>query len=89
MATPGWAALMGWIAGGSIAEKPAKTVSIGSLSKRAKDCKQTGKFLIKDAVVNLCVEGRMAAPIPTVGDQVLLVGRTSWFGMFVNEVRRR
>jgi hypothetical protein len=87
MATPGWAALLGLVAGGSPVEQQARIVSVGSLSKGAKGCDQTAKFMVDGAVVGLCLDGRMAGPAPVEGERVLLVGRASWFGLIVNEIR--
>lgn len=87
MATPGWAALLGLVAGGSSVEQQARIVSVGSLSKGAKGCDQTAKFLVNDAVVGLCLDGRMAGAAPVGGERVLLVGRASWVGLVVNEIR--
>jgi hypothetical protein len=89
LAMPGWAALFGWIAGGSLTEHEARIVWVGSFSKSAKSCDQKADFRINDAVVGLCLEGRLAAPAPAVGEPVLLVGRNSWFGLSVSQIRRR
>ena len=87
MALPGWAALLGRVSGGSPVEQQARIVSVDSLSKGAKGCDQTAKFLVTDAVVRLCLDGRMAGAAPVEGERVLLVGRASWFGLVVDEIR--
>lgn len=89
VALPGWAALFGFLASGSPAEQQARVVSVDSLSKGAKGCDQNAKFLVNDAVVSLCLDGRMAGTAPVTDERVLLVGRVSWFGLLVNEIRRR
>jgi hypothetical protein len=89
LATFGWAALLGWMAGGPVVMQEARVVSVGDLSKGAKGCDQSIRLAVNDIDVGLCLDGRMKGPVPAAGEHVLLVGRRSWFGMFVDEIRTR
>jgi hypothetical protein len=88
-ASPGWAALFGWLSGGPVITVEAHIVSI-SVSTIAKGgCRQKAKLLANDVFAILCLDGRAPTPVPTASEQVLLVGRNSWFGLLVHEIRRR
>jgi hypothetical protein len=87
-ATPGWAALLGWLVGGPASQIEAEVAAVEPLRKHAKGCDQSVELRVHDDVARLCLDGRMAPPEPVVGERLVLVGRTWWSGMFVEQIRR-
>ncbi len=87
-ATPGWAAFLGWVAGGPALQVEVQVVSVGSLSRNSRGCDQSADFLVNGQLASLCLERRMAAPALRVGERLVLVGRRWWSGMYVDEIRR-
>ena len=84
----GWAALVGWVVG-TTAELQARVVTVGSLSKGSRGCDQKGELLVNGATAAVCFEGRLVGPAPTAGETVVVNGRTSRIGVFVNEIQKR
>jgi len=83
----GWAALSGWAVGTRSDQLEAKVLSIGAFSRSSKSCDQKIKLAIDGASADICIEGRLLGAVPKQGDTVAITGRTSVFGVFVDEIR--
>lgn len=83
----GWSALAGWAIGTQAPPQQAKILSVDSPRPRAGKCDQKAVLDINGVQTNICLEGRVVGPVPKVGDLVSLQGRSSFLGLYIEEIR--
>jgi hypothetical protein len=85
----GWISLLGLAIGARADDLEGIVLSAGDVSKssRASRCKQKAKIAVRGASAAICVEGRTATPLPIKEGAVLLNGRVSLFGTYVQSIR--
>jgi hypothetical protein len=83
----GWSALAGWAIGAPSTPTDARVLSVAPYHRQAGKCDQKAKLAINDIDANICLEGRVAGPMPKAGDIVSVVGRISPLGLYIEEIR--
>jgi hypothetical protein len=83
----GWAALAGWAIGSEAQPQEAKVLSVGPVRQRVGKCDQNALLQLQENEANICIEERVAGPALKAGDRVIVRGRSSLLGMFVEEIR--
>jgi hypothetical protein len=85
----GWAALFGIALGTSTDTLEGRVLIVGRISTSSKGCRQTDKIEARGASANICVDGRTSEPVLNEGDTVLLSGRTSPLGVYIESIRAK
>jgi hypothetical protein len=85
----GWSALAGWAFGTPKAQKTAKVLSVEPMRERRRlgNCDQKVKINIDGIDANICIEDRVVGPMPKAGDSITVTGKSSLFGIFIEEIR--
>lgn len=83
----GWSALGGWAIGSEGPPRQAKVISVGPERVRVGKCDQKAMLDIDGVQTNICIEGRVVGPAPKAGNTVSVRGRSSFFGLFIEEIR--
>jgi len=83
----GWSALGGWVIGSESQPRLAKVLSVGPERTRAGKCDQKAVLDIDGIQTNICIEGRVVGPAVKAGNTVFVRGRSSFLGLFIEEVR--
>lgn len=85
----GWSALAGWAFGSTSESTEAKVISVGDIRSRVGKCDQKASIDIDQAKVSICLEDRVLGATPKPGDTVIILGRRSPLGLFIEEIRRK
>jgi hypothetical protein len=84
----GWAALAGRVAGTPAQELRATVVSVaGPGGSWPLDCRQTVSLELPGSSAKVCLDGRISGAAPGAGSQVVVTGRTSWLGVYIDQMR--
>jgi hypothetical protein len=84
----GWAALAGRLAGTPAQEMRATVVSVaGPSGSWPLDCRQTVSLELPGSSAQVCLDGRISGAAPGAGSQVVVTGRTSWLGVYIDQMR--
>lgn len=83
----GWAALGGWAVGREASPRQAKVLSVGPERARMGKCDQKAMLDIGGVQANICIEGRVIGPSLKAGNTISVRGRSSFFGLFIEEIR--
>jgi len=83
----GWSALGGWAIGNESQPRLAKVLSVGPEQTRAGKCDQKAMLDIDGIQTNICIEGKVVGPALKAGNTVSVRGRSSFLGLFIEEVR--
>ena len=83
----GWSALAGWMVGADAPAQQAKVLSVEVAKPKYGKCDQHAALVIDGASARICIEGRSAGDLPKAGETVSVRGRSSFLGLFVEEVR--
>jgi hypothetical protein len=83
----GWSALGGWAIGSEAQPQLAKVLSVGPERARAGKCDQKAMLDIDGIQTNICIEGKVVGPALKTGNTVSVRGRSSFLGLFIEEVR--
>lgn len=83
----GWSALAGWMVGADAPAQQAKVLSVEVERPRYGKCDQHAVLAVDGASARICIEDRSVGDLPKAGDTVSMRGRSSFFGLFVEEVR--
>ncbi len=83
----GWAAYFGWVAG-TPSRVQARLLWMEPLTVRAL-CGQYARLEFQGRTAHICVEERLPAKQPQVGDMVTVYGRVSSLGLFVREIHAK
>lgn len=81
----GWSAAVGW-ALGTPSRMEVRVVAVGQLSPQSRVCKQEAQLEFRGAASRICLDGRLARQAPRQGETVLVSGRVSWMGLYVQRV---
>ena len=85
----GWASFLGWVVGTHSDHIEAKVLRIGGFSRSSKSCTQRVTLEVSGNSSDICLEDRLMGQVPSIGDAVDLTGRTSIFGVYVDEIRAK
>lgn len=80
----GWIALCGWAVGEPSSIVEARVISIQTYRK---GCKLKAEIEIHGNSADVCLGGRVAGRIPEAGDTITVQGKTSFLGVYVDEIR--
>ena len=83
----GWSALGGWAIGTEAQPRLARVISVGQERARAGKCDQKAVLDIDGIQTNICIEGKVVGPALKAGNTVSVRGRSSFLGLFIEEVR--
>lgn len=83
----GWSALGGWAIGSEALPRQAKVLSVGPERARVGKCDQKAMLDIDGVQTNICIEGRVVGSALKAGNTVSVRGRSSFFGLFIEEIR--
>lgn len=83
----GWSALAGWMVGADAPAQQAKVLSVEVAKPKFGKCDQHAAMAIDGTSARICIEGRSVGGLPKAGDTVSVRGRSSFLGLFVEEVR--
>ncbi|MDD2176464.1 hypothetical protein OIN59_03400 [Acidovorax sp. D2M1] len=83
----GWSALAGWMVGADAPARQAKVLSVEVAKPKYGKCDQHAALVIDGTSARICIEGRSVGELPKAGDTVSVRGRSSFLGLFVEEVR--
>ncbi len=83
----GWSALGGWAIGSEALPRQAKVLSVGPEQARVGKCDQKAMLDIDGIQTNICIEGRVVGSALKAGHTVSVRGRSSFFGLFIEEIR--
>lgn len=83
----GWSALVGWAIGTDAPSRQARDLSVDSVQVRAGKCDQKAMLDFNGLQTNICIEGRVVGPALKAGDDVFVRGRSSFLGLFIEEIR--
>lgn len=83
----GWSALGGWAIGSEAPPRQAKVLSVGAERTRMGKCDQTAILDLDGIQTNICIEGRVVGPALKSGDAISVRGRSSFLGLFIEEIR--
>lgn len=84
----GWAAAMGWVVGTS-SRVEVHVVSVDAPSPRSRGCDQYAQLEFKGAMASICLEGRLGKQAPVSGETVVVYGRVSLLGLYVQSIHRQ
>jgi len=84
----GWMALFGWMNGTPADNLTARVVWIRPPS-HSRGCHQDAEIRFKAVDTSICVYGRIVGRQPDNGDAVILSGRLSSYGLYVEQIRTR
>ncbi len=84
----GWAAAMGW-AWGASSRVEVHVVSVEAPSPRSRGCDQYAQLEFKGATSRICLEGRLGKQAPVSGETVVVYGRVSRLGLYVESIHRQ
>jgi len=84
----GWAAAMGWVVGTS-SRVEVRVVSVDAPSPRSRGCDQYAQLEFKGAMASICLEGRLGKQAPVSGETVVVYGRVSRLGLYVESIHRQ
>lgn len=87
LAPTGWVALLGWSVGSHSTGLEGTMVKTTEFSERK--CDYRGTLLVNGIDGEICLRTRVSGPPPKVGDHVFVTGRTSAYGVYVEEIRVR
>lgn len=83
----GWSAVVGWAIGTDAPPRQAKVLSVAPERVRAGKCDQKAILDFNGLQTNICIEGRVVGPALKAGDEVSVRGRSSFLGLFIEEIR--
>jgi hypothetical protein len=84
----GWAALAGRLAGTPAQELRAMVVSVaGPGGSWPLDCRQPMTLQLPGSSAKVCLDGRVSGTAPGAGSRVVLTGRTSRLGVYIDQMR--
>lgn len=81
----GWAAAIGW-AVGMPSRVDVRVASVQVHDERKRNCNQSAQLEFKGATARICLDGRLAGPVPAAGETVAVSGRVSLLGLHVREI---
>lgn len=82
----GWAALAGLVVGVQAPPQTAIVLSVSSYGN-SRNCDQKAVLKINGMQSKICLARRVVGPSPRAGDSVLLYGRLSVLGLYVEKIR--
>lgn len=85
MAPLGYMALAGVLMPGEHVEMDARVTSVERFSK-SKHCDQRATLQVAWASAEICLENRVVGKIPRVNDEVVLRGKLTVFGIYIDEI---
>ena len=83
----GWLAVYGALAGQDVREVPAKLVRVGEVRPTAKGCSQQADVLVMGNTATICLERVLVGTPPSDGAEVVISGRLSGAGIYIDELR--
>lgn len=83
----GWSALVGWAIGTDAPPRQARVLSVDPERVRAGKCDQKAMLDFSGLQTNICIEGRVVGPALKAGNDVSVRGRSSFLGLFIEEIR--
>lgn len=86
MAPLGYMALAGVLLPGEHVEMDAKVFSMGLFSESSRSCDQRATLQLAWSSAEICLENRVVGKIPRVNDEVVLRGRLTVFGIYIDEI---
>lgn len=85
----GWAALLGWAIGSPSARVEVRVISVDQPSRSSRGCGQYGHLEFEGVGSRICLEGRLSGHTPQAGEKVLVSGRMSRLGLFIDRLDHR
>jgi hypothetical protein len=83
----GWISLAGWAGGTPFAQLPGTMISANDRPRR--DCNYRDRLEVDGIWGSICMRGRVTGAHPKAGDKVVVSGRRSALGIYVENVRLR
>lgn len=83
----GWSALGGWAIGSDAPPRQARVLSVGLERPRVGKCDQKALLDLDGIQTNICIEGRVVGPALKSGNTISVRGRSSFLGLFIEEIR--
>ena len=83
----GWSALGGWAIGTAAPPRQARVLSVDPEKVRAGKCDQNAMLDFNGVQTSICIENRVVGPALKAGDTVSVRGRSSFLGLFIEEIR--
>lgn len=83
----GWSALVGWAIGTDAPSQYARVLSVNPARARAGKCDQKAMLDFNGLQATICIEGRVVGPALEAGNNVSVRGRSSFLGLFIEEIR--
>jgi hypothetical protein len=87
-APPGWIALGGWLVGERVHDVPARVVEVHGPKDRGRGCRHDARIATEGNDARLCIRGLVVGDNPAAGDAVVLAGRASAAGLYVERIER-
>lgn len=82
----GWAALLGWAIGSPSQRLEVRVISVDQPSRSSRGCDQYAHLEFDGASSRICLERRLSGPAPQAGEMVLVSGRMSHLGLFIDRI---
>jgi len=89
MSPLGWAALLGRTMGTPVDRVDVSVVSIGAPSSTSGRCHQDALLAFRNSSARICLDGRLSGPPPRAGDEVMVSGRISRLGLYIDRIDRQ
>ncbi len=86
MSPLGWSALLGWATGRHMEYLEGNIVSIGKVYPESYSCKQRGNIEHNGCEVTICLDGFVKNSVLKPGSKVVLAGRQSPLGLYVERI---
>lgn len=83
----GWAALSGVAIGKASDHVEVKVLSIDVHLERAKHCDVAAELAFRCSTERLCLERQLSGRLPRPGENLVVTGRVSRLGLFIEEAR--
>lgn len=84
----GWAALLGKTIG-SLSRVEVAIISVDSPSRYRLVCAQRAHLEFNSATAQICLDGRLVGPLPSIGEKMMVVGRVSRLGLYIDRLEHQ
>jgi len=84
----GWIALLGASTGTAVDHVQVGVVSIGEAS-RSRGCDLRADLEFRGTRAKICMEGLFPGPPPRARETVMVAGRLSYFGLYIERIERQ
>lgn len=84
----GWASVLGWVIGMPTERLEAIVISIDNPRSRSGECDQHADLEFRGVTARICVEDLVMGATPKAGERVLISGRLSSLGLYIDTIHR-